>query len=156
MYGISRDPGTKDYIMIFQDVYCEKCGEQYTDSHYVSCNWCKQCVINHLKTNFTSWTSGNKDIDNYIQEMQLQFNDPDNIVFEWIPYSQFNNIKEISKTDFATIYSALWKDGPLNYDENEKELIRGSNTKVILKNLHNSQNFTYEFINEVMKLCYFF
>jgi hypothetical protein len=29
--------------------------------------WCKFCHINHLKNNFTNWTSGNEIIDNFIQ-----------------------------------------------------------------------------------------
>ncbi|GBC28024.2 kinase-like domain-containing protein [Rhizophagus irregularis DAOM 181602=DAOM 197198] len=43
------------------------------------------------------WTSGNGKIDYFIQEMQLKINGHgyDDIVFEWIPYSQFNDIKEI-------------------------------------------------------------
>ena len=35
--------------------------------------------------------------------------------FEWIPYNQFGNIEEIGKGGFATVYSAIWKDGPLGY-----------------------------------------
>ncbi|CAB4431867.1 unnamed protein product [Rhizophagus irregularis] len=54
------------------------------------------------------------------------------MIFEWIPYDQFNDIKEI---------------GPgLSLDYKWK---RESNTKVALKCLHNSQNFLDEFINEV-------
>ena len=50
-----------------------------------------------------------------------------NITFEWIPYSQFVNINEISSGDFAIIYSAIWKDGPLYY--NQCESMRKSNKK---------------------------
>ena len=59
--------------------------------------------------------SGNKEIDNLIQEMQLKRNSHDDIVFEWVPYNQLDNIEEISKGDFATVHSAIWKDGPLVY-----------------------------------------
>jgi hypothetical protein len=31
--------------------------------------------------------------------------------------NQFSDIKEICKNDFATIYSAICKDGPLRYDD---------------------------------------
>jgi hypothetical protein len=51
---------------------------------------------------------------------------------KWIPYNQFNDISEIGKGGSATVYSAM--------------LI---NEKVALKCLHNSQNFTYEFLNKV-------
>jgi hypothetical protein len=81
--------------------------------------------------------------------MQLKINDPNDIVFEWIPYNQFSNINEIKKSDSATVYLAMWKDGPLNYDFNKYEYTRSQNTKVVLKYLHNSQNITNEFLNEV-------
>jgi hypothetical protein len=31
--------------------------------------WCKPCLLNYLKNNFINWTSGNKKIDKFIQEM---------------------------------------------------------------------------------------
>ena len=80
--------------------------------------------------------------------MQLKRSSYDDIIFEWIPYNQFNNIKEISKSDSAIIYSAIWKDGPLIYDF---EYERKPDKKVVLKYIHNSQNITDEFLNEVWK-----
>ena len=94
-----------------------------------------------------AYSSGNKKIDNFIQEMRLKISD--NLVLEWIPYSQFDSIEEISKGGFATVYSAIWKDGPLNYDESKHEYIRVQNAKVVLKCLYNSQNNTNGFLNEV-------
>ena len=81
--------------------------------------------------------------------MQLKINDSHDIVFEWIPYNQFSDIKEIGRGGFATVYSAIWKDGPLKYDEDDEEYTRESYQKVALKCLHNSQNITNEFLNEV-------
>ena len=80
--------------------------------------------------------------------MELKRRSHNDIVFEWIPYNQFNNIKQINKGDFSTIHSATWKDGPLQY--NKKEYIRKSSDKeVVLKCLYNSQNITDEFLDEV-------
>ena len=98
--------------------------------------------------------NGIKKIDNLIKEMQLKRSSNNDIVFEWIPYNQLNNIEEISKGDFATIYSATWKDGPLNsslnYDHTyKKKYIRKPDEKVSLRCMHNSQNITNEFLNEV-------
>src|SRR5437868_6651444 len=87
IYGISQDPDTKDYIMILQDGYCEKCGKTYTDEWH---EWCKPCQINDLKKKFANWTSGDEKLDNFIQEMQLKINEWHDITFEWIPYDQFN------------------------------------------------------------------
>ena len=125
--------------MILQDGYCEICCNQYTDIFY---RWCKPCNINYLKKNFANWTSGNEKIDDLIQEIQLQINDPQDIVFEWIPYDQFNNIKVIGEGGFAKVYSATWKHGPLYYDyKNEKnEYTRNKNKEIALKCLYNSQN----------------
>src|ERR1044072_7626195 len=113
IYGISQNPDTKDYIIVLQskrENYCGKCYKKYTNTDY---KWCEPC---YLKSNFTNWTSGNEKVDDFIQKKQLEINHYSDAVFEWIPYNQFKVIKEISKNTFATIYSALWKDGPLFYD----------------------------------------
>jgi hypothetical protein len=108
------------------------------------------CKLDHLKNNFTNWTSKNEIIDDFIKNTQLYKNYFNN-TFEWIPYDQFNDIKEIGKGGFATVYSATWKDGPLYFDNNKKKWIRnfGANKIVALKCLHNSQNITSEFLHEV-------
>jgi hypothetical protein len=96
------------------------------------------------------WSSGNCQIDEFIQEKQLKIKDYDEVVFEWIPYYQFNEIEEISRNDFITVYSAIWKDGPL-YKKywNSANYTRDSNKKVALKYLHNTTNPIEYVINEV-------
>jgi hypothetical protein len=131
--------------MILQNDYnekCKKCGENHIG---INSNWCRLCHINYLKSFFKNWTSGNKKIDNLIQKVQMKINDLDDTILEFIPYNQFNNIKELDQYDFTTVYSAIWKDGPLLYYD--KKWTRESNKKVILK-LYNLQNIN-EFINEV-------
>ncbi|CAB5388479.1 unnamed protein product [Rhizophagus irregularis] len=142
IYGISKNPDTKDYIFVFQDGYCEGCGEKYTEISY---KWCKPCQIKNLKENFRNWTSGNEKIDNFIQEMQLEINHSYDIIFEWISYDQFSDIKEISNT----LYSALWNDGQLKYEQNKKEWTR-IQVEINLK-LFNSQNTIDEFLNKVVE-----
>ena len=93
--------------------------------------------------------SGNKKIDKLIQEMQSKINSKNDIVFEWIPFNQFDNIEEISKDDFTTVYSAIWKNGPLYYDSDYKKYIRKSDKKVSLKHLHQKSQNINEFLNEV-------
>src|ERR1043165_7359536 len=97
--------------------------------------------------------SGNKKIDDLIQAMQLKINESD-IVFKWIPYNQFDNIEKINKGDYATIYSAVLKNGPLVYNDNKMEYIRKSDKKVALKCLHDSQNVTNELLNEVLNYTF--
>jgi hypothetical protein len=94
-----------------------------------------------LVQKYPTWISGNEKIDDFIQERQLIIEDH---VFGWIQYSQFNKIKEMGKNGLMTIYSAIWKDGPLHYGYG-----RDSNKEVSLKCLHNSQNSVEFVINEV-------
>ncbi|EXX63950.1 Mkk2p [Rhizophagus irregularis DAOM 197198w] len=145
--GISQNPNTSEYIIVFKDGhYCKNCGKIYTK---ISLEWCKLCHINGLRQNFVNWTSGNEKIDNFIQKTQLKINNYNDTIVEWIPYNQFNNIKEIGKGGFATVYLAIWKDGPLDYQFDDNKHIRTPNREVALKCLHNSQNITNEFLNEV-------
>src|ERR1043166_4233668 len=123
-----------------------KCGEKCTDIYY---EWCKPCQIDNFKKNFTNWTSRNEKIDRFIQEMQLKINKYDDIIFEWLPYNQVSDIKEIGRGGFATVYSAIWKDGPLKFGYNEEYMRESADKKVALKCLHNSQNITNELLNEV-------
>ncbi|CAB5377459.1 unnamed protein product [Rhizophagus irregularis] len=149
MYGISQTPDKKDYILVLQNeycteygkIYCKNCGVKFTQTRY---KWCKPCI-----NIFTKWTIKNEKLVGLIQEMHLGINSCFNIVFEWIPYNQFNYIKEIGKGGFATVYSAIWKDGPLKYDIDKKMYTRVSNKKVALKCLNSSLNLTDKFLNEV-------
>ena len=63
--------------------------------------------------------SGNEQIDDFIQERQLQIIKYNDVVLEWIPYSQFNQNKETGKNGLITVYSTIWKDGPLHYQYGE-------------------------------------
>ncbi|CAB5200381.1 unnamed protein product [Rhizophagus irregularis] len=69
------------------------------------------------------------------------------ILMEWIPYSQFKNIKEIARGGFGIIYLAIWIDGSLNKLLNIRK--RWENETVILKRFMNSQNISKYFLNEL-------
>ncbi|GBC09382.1 hypothetical protein RclHR1_08810001 [Rhizophagus clarus] len=118
--GISQNPYTNDYILVLNN-----------------------------SINLTNWTSGNEKVDNFIWKMQLKINNPWNTIFEWIPYNQLFKVKEENKNNFITVYSAIWKNGPLYYSTVENKYTRDSNKKVALKCLHNSQNYVDIVINEV-------
>jgi hypothetical protein len=146
LYGISQSPYTKNYIISFSDgFYCNKCGKKFTDDYY---KWCKPCQINGLEKNFTNWTGGNEKIDRLIQRMQLNINRYDGLIVEWISYDQLDDINELRKDEFFTICSAIWKDGPLQYDSIKREYLRKPNTEVKFK-LHKSHNITNKFVHEV-------
>jgi len=146
--GITQDPNTKNYIIVFKNYFCEKCDKKYTDLWE---KWCQQCQINNLKEKFANcWTtSGNEEIDNLIQEKQLKVKHHNDIIFEWIPYNHFAIINKIDEGSYGTTYLAIWMNGLLQYNNDKKEYERMSNIKVALKCLHDSQNITNEFLNEV-------
>ncbi|PKY63193.1 kinase-like protein, partial [Rhizophagus irregularis] len=101
------------------------------------------------------WTSGNNDIDKFIQETQLSEH-ASNIrirnALEWVPYDRFYDIKYIAKGGFGKVYRANWIDGYLvNWDDENKNWMRyNQNMFVALKSLDNSKNVTLEFMNEII------
>ncbi|GBC40663.2 kinase-like domain-containing protein [Rhizophagus irregularis DAOM 181602=DAOM 197198] len=139
-YGITQNLNTKDYMLVCKiEYYCENCGKKYNNQFEINNKICISCQTNHE----------NKKINDLIQEIKLNIDrdvKQNDIMFEWIPYAQFNDIKEIGKGGFSTVYLAIWKDGLLSYHSGWR---RQPNTKVALKCLNNSQNFLDEFINEV-------
>jgi hypothetical protein len=104
--------------------------------------WYKRCKV----CQFTKW-SGNKKIDNFIQETRLKINKYDDTIFEWIPYNQFIDIKKIGEHSFTTVYLAKWKDGPLKYNKNINKYERHMGSKLVLNVFHNLQ--IDEFLCEV-------
>ena len=103
-----------------------------------------------VENNHYIWKSGNERIDDFIQKRQLNVNSYNDVVFEWIPYNQFYIIEETGKNGSITVYSAIWKNGPLhnNYIWHVN-YTRDSNKEVALKCLHNSQTSIVSLINEV-------
>ncbi|PKY56632.1 kinase-like protein [Rhizophagus irregularis] len=100
---------------------------------------------------FIDWTSGNDDIDKFIQDTQLSAHDKDKAL-EWITYDRFYDIKYIAKGGFGKIYRAnltdgfitRWDDINQNWKRNSKDML------VALKSLDDSKNIESEFINETM------
>uniref|UniRef100_U9TJ53 Uncharacterized protein n=1 Tax=Rhizophagus irregularis (strain DAOM 181602 / DAOM 197198 / MUCL 43194) TaxID=747089 RepID=U9TJ53_RHIID len=88
------------------------------------------------------------EIDDFIQGRQLNINSYNDVVFEWIPYNQFNEIKETDKNGSITSYSAIWRYSPscLKYLLSSY-YTRDSNKEVALKCLHNLQNPVVSLIN---------
>ncbi|GBC38506.2 kinase-like domain-containing protein [Rhizophagus irregularis DAOM 181602=DAOM 197198] len=124
---------------------CEECNQIMTDF-----NWCHTCNVERFRKNFNNWTSGNKDIDKFIQETQLSAKQHFNIL-EWISYESFRDIKYIAKGGFGKVYRAKWKDGYIfmwdNKIQNWGRL--QPNMFVALKSLNNSKNVTSAFISEI-------
>src|SRR5438046_2812478 len=131
-------------MLVFDDI-CGKC-----NNNICICNKAR-----YFQQNFKNWTSGNNDIDKFIQDVQLLVYGSYNVkyVVEWVPYDRFYDIKYIAKGGFGKIYRANWIDGYIKYwsrsyyNQNWKRF--GPNKFVALKSLNSSENVTLEFINEV-------
>ncbi|RIA81807.1 kinase-like domain-containing protein [Glomus cerebriforme] len=108
---------------------CGECNEPGTGE-----KWCNPCNAKRFKDNFKNWTSGDKYIDEFMQQSQL------NAVYnakclEWIPFETFKDVTYITKGGFGKIYSAVWPEGSICYFNIEnQQWIRHSNEKVALKN----------------------
>src|SRR3954451_18801168 len=94
---------------------CSDCNEPNTND-----NWCKQCNAKRFQQNFHKWSSGNKFIDKFIQDSQLNaewYGD----LLEWIPYNRLINVTYLDKGGFSTVYKAIWLDGFINSWNYEKQ-----------------------------------
>jgi hypothetical protein len=127
--------------MMVLDGICEKCN--------------RVCNSIHFHQNFNNWTSGNNDIDKFIQNTQLSAHDDIKRALEWIPYDRllYHTIKYITDDDKfdGEVYRANWIDGCINEwdDENINWERKNQNMFVILKLLNNPEKITSEFKNKV-------
>src|SRR6266496_6866722 len=80
---------------------------------------------------------------------------PHNII-EWIPYSNLQDIKYITKGGFSEIYVADWIDGSYDeWDSKEQQLTRYGDCKVVLKRLENVESANKIWFEEVGNLKYY-
>jgi hypothetical protein len=133
-----------------KEVYgiCGECKEPGT-----GLSWCQPCNAKRFKENFKNWTSGNKNIDELIQQSQID--SLYNLKFlEWIPFEKFENVTYLTRGGFSKIYSADWSEGNLEFwDIENQKWYRLSNVKIALKSLDNSsKNISNDFLNEVIKI----
>jgi hypothetical protein len=130
---------------------CENCNQECLATLY-----CEHCVRNHLKAKFSSWTSGNDDIDNLIQKCQMETQGPGYII-EWIPYhSNLQNVKYLTKGGCSEIYTADWIGGCYwEWDSRKQQLIRFGKQEVILKRLENVESASQSWFEEVCNLRIF-
>ncbi|GBB83874.1 hypothetical protein RclHR1_10530007 [Rhizophagus clarus] len=133
IYGITQDLQTKNYMIVLNDK-CKKC-------NYV-------CNAIRFQHNFKSWTSGNDDIDKFIQDTQLSAHNDNDVkkALEWIPYNRFENNK------FVTEWN-VWIDGNIRYwdKKNQNWERHNQNMRITLKNLNNPKNVKLELTNKLTK-----
>jgi len=124
---------------------CKKCNStRYSD------RYCEECISQHLQSLFSTWTSGNEIIDNFIQKCQTISSLP-KFILEWIPFEQFKKVTKLTEGGFSSIYTATWTRGDIcDYNENKKEFIYFNNLAIVLKSLNNSSNPGKSFFDEVI------
>jgi hypothetical protein len=111
----------------------------------MECN--KICNSIYFQHKFIDWTSGNHDIDKFIQDTQLLAHKDDvSEALEWIPYDKLYDIKNIAKDKFGGVYRANWIDGNISYCDDDE---RNNHMFVILKCLNIPNILTLEFVNKV-------
>ena len=141
-----KNGSLQDYEDQYSKGRREKYGKCPTCNRYnTSYSWCQSC---NPKLLTEGWTSGNKTLDELIKSTQLKATEYDNDCYlQWIPYNDLTNIEKIGEGGFATISKATWLNGEksINFD-NKRTSEDGT---VALKKLHNSQNISDEFLNEV-------
>ncbi|GBB95735.1 hypothetical protein RclHR1_02600004 [Rhizophagus clarus] len=121
---------------------CTECGKPFSGM-----KWCGPCNAEHFRRQPPRLTSWSPDLDNFIAKTQITANSAHGI-FEWIPFSSFENIKYLAKGGFNVNYSAIWKQGPIIYwDSNANNWKRSGGCEVILKVIEGSQKNLNEFIN---------
>ncbi|EXX64005.1 Sps1p [Rhizophagus irregularis DAOM 197198w] len=143
--------------------WCSNCFIIYTGCRYclitniifgiTSQSQCKNCKrISFINIDITNINSENRIVDDFILTFTNNNTDSDSLKFirklysnvikcliEWIPYSQFKDLRKIGEGGFSIIYKATWSDG-----------IR--NTDVALKKLFSSQKIGKNFLNEIKSL----
>ena len=127
---------------------CTTCNRYNTND-----SWCQSCDPKLLTE---GWTSGNKTLDELIKSTQFKstkYHYSNHL--QWIPYNDLTNIEKIGEGGFATISKATWLNGykSINYYNNERI---SKDMPVALKKLHNSQNISDEFLNELNYFIFLF
>jgi hypothetical protein len=99
-----------------------------------------------LIANFNNWTSGNNEIDAFIQQTQKTASYR-NSYLEWVDPQEITNIKLIADRGFGSVYQATWMNAPKRFGDRIKE---GNVTLNITNGDMNT--FFNEFINKVNAL----
>src|ERR1044072_8499941 len=126
---------------------CNECNQTSTGNY-----WC--CNSKRFQNDFNKWTSGNKEIDEFIQKFQLNATCRQEVL-EWIPYEKFSDIEYLAKGGFGTVHKAKWIDGYIeNWNISQNTWSKRGYTDIVLKSLNNSQNITTDFLQEVCNLLF--
>ncbi|GET02122.1 kinase-like domain-containing protein [Rhizophagus clarus] len=154
IYGISQNPVTRNYIIVFNDEYfckyhCKNCGKICTNIQY-RCN---------MKDGPLEYADNGQNKRNKNKEINLKcfstIQDKNESLIKARRSCQIIYLKE-SFTSWTSGNKGVvtkWKDGPLEYNKDIKKYKRNPNEateEIYLKYSHNIGNI-YEFLNEAEK-----
>ncbi|RIA85050.1 hypothetical protein C1645_808467 [Glomus cerebriforme] len=72
------------------------------------------------------------------------------MIVEWIPYSNLQNIKYLTRGGCSEIYTADWIGGHYwGWGSNEQQLIRYVTVRIILKTLENAESASRSWFDEL-------
>ena len=135
--------------------------EKYTEEQYLNrygqcpeCNqikkttgWCNTC---HFQKAFSTWTSGNKEIDYFIQNTQIHAWDYQ-LILEWYPWELFSEIEKIGQGGYGTVFRAKCELGRIQeWDYQNNQWSRHYLYDIALKTIGHSESLSKDFLNEVI------
>src|SRR4051794_28121424 len=74
---------------------CQQCGKPNTFF-----SWCNTCNAARFRDAFSTWTSGNEEIDYFIQNAQIYAWDY-RLVLEWYPWEMFSYLEKIGEGGYG-------------------------------------------------------
>ncbi|CAG8433181.1 9582_t:CDS:2 [Diversispora eburnea] len=89
--------------------YCPECDQRLADNSW----WCKPCQRRNFEENFDNWTSGDKQIDDFIKKTQMEAEECDQYI-EWISFDDFINVVKADHSEAGILFAANWSRGPLD------------------------------------------
>ncbi|RHZ85018.1 hypothetical protein Glove_73g37 [Diversispora epigaea] len=113
-------------------------------NNYIKNEYCNSCTKEHFSREFRTWSSGNDEIDKFIQESQTSnYQIFDRYKLQWMPYDYFEDIRHIADGGYGSVYSAILKD---------TKYWRNADGKVAFKEINDSRYDISEFLREIQNL----
>lgn len=125
--------------------YCPECHQELGNKTW----WCQPCQKSQFQENFDNWTTGVKEIDDFIKKTQLEATECTEYL-ELIPFKSLINIFRYETSELTKVYSANWSIGPKDaWDPAECQYVaKRPLTKVALLFINNDpSNFLKEVEN---------
>ncbi|RHZ86540.1 hypothetical protein Glove_50g66 [Diversispora epigaea] len=115
---------------------CKECQQANT-----GLKWCNSCNSKRFQEEFHKWTSGDKEIDEFIQRIQLMANNHEEVI-EWIPFDGLKNITYLTEGGFSSVYKAIWPVGYIDsWNYKEKNWKRESQWEYVCLKILKSLDF---------------